>query len=176
MTFERISRTRTGLKEGPRPVAWYRRTSTAPAASGCSDACVALSVTMHRFDRTVDGATRSSRPPMAGSGTAHIRGCPVRSRSGVAALLLVTALLCGVMQGITRLGLAESRLKRRRSSAACRHMTLLDLLWTARMLERRGPGVCPRTHVLPGQRLMCPSATELEPRRRREKARSSSIG
>jgi hypothetical protein len=31
----------------------------------------------------------------------------------VAALLLVTALLCGVMQGITRLGLAESRLKRR---------------------------------------------------------------
>jgi hypothetical protein len=28
------------------------------------------------------------------------------------------------------------------------------------MLGRRGPGVCPRTHVLPGQRLMCPLAAE----------------
>jgi hypothetical protein len=30
------------------------------------------------------------------------------------------------------------------------------------MLERGDPGVCPRTHVLPGQRLMCPLAAELE--------------
>lgn len=30
------------------------------------------------------------------------------------------------------------------------------------MLGHGGPGVYPRTHLLPGQRLMCPLAAELE--------------
>ena len=44
-----------------------------------------------------------------------------------------------------------------RTSAACRHMTLLGLLWAARMLGRGGPGVCPRTHVPPGSAPHLPS-------------------
>ena len=48
---------------------------------------------------------------MAGSGIAHMRGCPVQWGSGVAALLLVTALPCGVVQRVSRLGPDDSRLK-----------------------------------------------------------------
>jgi len=49
---------------------------------------------------------------------------------------------------------AQTPIAQHPRSAACRHMTLLDLLRTARMLERWSPGVCPRTHVLPGPRLI----------------------
>jgi len=48
--------------------------------------------------RTGTGAIRSSRPPMAGSGIAHIRGCRARRRSFVSAFLLVA----GVRWRITR--------------------------------------------------------------------------
>jgi hypothetical protein len=50
-----------------------------------------------------------------------------------------------------------------RSSAGCGHMALLDLLSVARMLGRGwGTGVCPRTHVRPGQHPTRHLATELE--------------
>jgi hypothetical protein len=49
-----------------------------------------------------------------------------------------------------------------RSSAACRHMSCLTWSELHECLSRGGLSVCPRTHVLHGQQLMCPLAAELE--------------
>ncbi len=63
------------------------------------------------------GLTRLSRwgaaLRVAGSGTAHIRGCQAGWWGAGAALLLVTALLCGAMQRVSCFGRAESHLRRR---------------------------------------------------------------
>ncbi len=48
-----------------------------------------------------------------GRWTAHLRGCLAALRSGGAALLLVMAMLCGVMQRVSTPALPDDRLKRR---------------------------------------------------------------
>ncbi len=144
----------------PRPRGVVYEEEHRPAASGCSDTCVARSVTMGRFDRgqslaqrgragrrwlevvqrtyEVSGPVEEWRCRVAaGHGAAlwrhaarfSSRPCRKPSERSVGVMARRRRRKCAVHVPIGGSG-------RGRSSAACRHMTLLDLLWTARMLER----------------------------------------